>query len=200
MRNPSPASLRSVRASLSRMRRLPIVTVLLLAVAGCATDSASPADSLLPTASTQEQAPPTTAPPAVPPPDATPARDGRCPYLETTFVAETNGQQVSAVRLSADEPPACFFYRGDGGEQLRVQVLTGSDAAMAKAMVDRVAPVQTSDPATVDGGWEGGRQPTDTGAVFAVAKGGAAVVVVTNQQQTIKAGRIAEQTITALGL
>jgi hypothetical protein len=67
-------------------------------------------------------------------------------------------------------------------------------------MVDRVAPVQTSDPATVDGGWEGGKQPTDAGAVFAVAKGGAAVVVVTNQKQTIKAARVAEQAITTLAL
>lgn len=176
---------------------------LLLAVAGCVAGCADPPTDpvAVPEATTTSAAAaPTTQPPAVSPPDATPARDGRCPYLETSFAAETNGQQVSRVRLSADDPPACFFYRGDGSEQLRVQVLTGADAAVAKALVDRVAPVTTSDPAALDGGWEGGKQPTDAGAVFAVAKGGAAVVVVTNQKQTIKASRVAEQAITTLGL
>jgi hypothetical protein len=36
--------------------------------------------------------------------------------------------------------------------------------------------------------------------VFAVAKDGSAVVITTNQKQTIKAKRVAEQTITALAL
>ncbi len=182
------------------MKRLPIVIGLVLTVAGCATTTAG--DPAAPTISEQTtvQAAPTTRPPAVSPPDATPARDGKCPYLDTDFAAETNGQQVSKVRLSADEPPACFFYRGDGDEQLRVQVLSAADPAVAKALVDRVTPVATSDPASLDGGWEGGKQPTDSGAVFAVAKGGAAVVVVTNQKQTIKASVVAERVITTLGL
>jgi UPF0176 protein len=135
------------------------------------------------------------------PPELVPVRDGTCPYLQTQFVADTNGQRVSRVRLSADKPhPACFFYRPDGGEQLRVTVLVGVDPAVAEAVVDRAAPVASSDPATLPGGWQGGRQPTTTGAVFAVAKAGSAVVVVTNQKQTIKASRIAEQAITALRL
>jgi len=138
---------------------------------------------------------------AVAPPEPEPARDGGCPYLETAFVADTNGQRVSRVRLSADGPhPACFFYRADGAEQLRVQVLTGVDPLVAKAVVDRAAPVASSDPATLPGGWQGGKQPTEAGAVFAVARAGAAVVVTTNQQQTIKASRIAERVIATLGL
>ena len=133
------------------------------------------------------------------PAEPVPERDGACPYLETSFVAEANGQRVSRVRLSADEPhPVCFFYRPDGGEQLRVQVLTGVDPAVAKAVVDRAAPVASSDPATLPGGWQGGRQPTATGAVFAVARSGAAVVVTTNQKQTIRASRIAERVIATL--
>jgi hypothetical protein len=137
----------------------------------------------------------------VAPPEPVPARDGVCPYLQASFVADTNGQRVSKVRLSADEPhPACFFYRADGGEQLRVRVLVEVDPAVVKTVVDLAAPVATSDPATLPGGWQGGKQPTAAGAVFAVAKAGSAVVVVTNQKQTIKASRIAEQTITALGL
>jgi hypothetical protein len=129
-----------------------------------------------------------------------PAADGKCPYLDTAFVAEANGQRVSKVKVSADTPhPACFFYRADGRVQLTVQVYTG-DAAHAKALVDQVAPVATSDPATLSGGWAGGSQATPTGAVFAVAKDGSAVSINTNQGQTIKAKRVAEQAIKTLGL
>jgi len=66
--------------------------------------------------------------------------------------------------------------------------------------VDRVAPVATANPAQLPDGWTGGSQATDGGAVFAVAKGGTAVVVTTNQAQTIKAKRVAEKTIAELGL
>jgi UPF0176 protein len=135
------------------------------------------------------------------PPEPVPARNETCPYLDASFVADTNGQRVSTVRVSADEPhPACFFYRPDGAEQLRVRVLTGVDPAVAQAVVDRAAPVTSADAATLPGGWKGGRQPTGTGAVFAVARADTAIVVVTNQKQTIKASRVAERAIAALGL
>lgn len=176
-----------------------MVTVVALAVltAGCAPRADDPSN-----APPATSAPPsTTAMAVVLPADPVPAADGPCPYLDRTFVAQTNGQMVSRVRVSADQPhPACFFYRGNDAEQLRVQVVVSPDAAVARGVVDRVAPVVTSDPATLTGGWDGGKQPTDTGAVFAVAKDGTAVVVITNQKQTIKASRIAEQVITKLGL
>ena len=182
------------------MNRLPIVIgFVALATAGCASAPQTPAADT--TSSPPSQRTVTTTTAVVAPAEPTPARDGTCPYLSSDFVAQANGQHVSKVRLSADEPhPACFFYRGDGSLQLQVQVFHGAAPGVARAVVDRAAPVATSDPATLPGGWEGGKQPTDTGAVFAVAKAGAAVVVITNQKQTIKASRIAEQTIAALGL
>jgi UPF0176 protein len=129
-----------------------------------------------------------------------PSGDGPCPYLDTQFVMDANGQHVTAVKVSADKPhPACFFYRPDGSLQLTVQVYVG-DAATAKAVVDKAAPVKTSNPATAPEGWNGGSMPTDEGAVYAVAKGGDAVVTTTNQEQTIKARRITEQAIETLGL
>ena len=169
----------------------------LVFLAGCATQtagSASPAGTVArPPAST------VAAPPL--PPEPTPAGRAPCPYLDDDFVAQTNGQRVGRTAVSADKPhPACFFYRPDGSEQLRVQVVVAVDPATAKALVDRAAPVDTSDPATLPGGWEGGKQPTGSGAVFAVYKGGAAVVVASNQRQTIKVSRIAEQVISALRL
>lgn len=138
-------------------------------------------------------------PPApVPPPRAVAA--GPCPYLDTAAVEQANGQRVDTVRISTDQPyPACFFERGDGTEQLRTWVVQGS-AEVAGTTVDAAAPVATSDLAELPGGWSGGSQPTEQGAVFAVARGGTAVVVTTNQGQTIKARRIAEQVIANLGL
>nr|WP_231644808.1 DUF2020 domain-containing protein [Sciscionella sp. SE31] len=149
------------------------------------------------------QAPPSTrtvtAPAAQPPPPVHPARTAACPYLRKESAQDVNGQHVGQVRISADKPaPACFFYRPNGGLQLTVRPYKG-DSGTAHALVDQAAPVRTSARATDPAGWSGGSQPTDSGAVYAVAKGDAAVVVTTNQRQTIKAKEAAEQAIAALG-
>lgn len=136
---------------------------------------------------------------AVAPPQPQPAADRPCPYLDAAAVERANGQRVGAVRISAGQPPACFFERGDGSLQLRTWIVEGTQAK-AGATVDAAAPVATSDRAELPGGWSGGSQPTADGAVFAVAKQGTAVVVTTNQEQTIKARRVAEQVIANLGL
>jgi hypothetical protein len=83
--------------------------------------------------------------------------------------------------------------------QLRSWIVTATPQ-LARATVDAVAPVATSDLAELPGGWSGGSQPTADGAVFAVTRGGTAVVITTNQRQTISARQIAEQVIAALGL
>jgi hypothetical protein len=143
---------------------------------------------------------PTTSTPPVPPPIPEPATDKPCPYLTNAFIADANGQRVGKVRTSADAPhPACFFYRTDGRIQLTARIFIG-DPGQAKALVDQVAPVATANPADLPGGWTGGAQSTDTGAVFAVAKAGTAVVISTNQEQTIKAKRVAEKVIEQLSL
>jgi hypothetical protein len=133
------------------------------------------------------------------PPDPEPTADGPCPYLDESYVEETNGQRVSQVQTSTDDPPACFFYRPDGTVQLTIRIYNGEEP-VARGLVDAAAPVATSNPAELSGGWEGGSEAKDTGAVYAVAKGGTAVVVTTNQEQTIKAKQIAQESITALGL
>jgi UPF0176 protein len=157
---------------------------------------------------------PVTAPPlsSVPPPVGTtaatpalpaepqPTAAGLCPYLATGFVADANGQRVSKVKLSGDRPhPACFFYDLAGKLQLTVRVYVGEPAA-ATALVDHMAPVDSSNPATEPPGWHGGYQRTGGGAVYAVAKQGMAIVVTTDQTQTVKARTVAKQAISALGL
>ncbi len=159
-------------------------------VGGCGSNGSGPTAPASPGSQQETGAPP--------PPE--PAADGPCPYLDEAVVEQANGQRVGAVRISSDQPvPACFFERGDGSEQLRTWVVEGTPET-ARATVDAAAPVATSDLAELPGGWSGGSQPTEEGAVFAVAKDGTAVVVTTNQAQTFKARRVAEQVIANLGL
>lgn len=181
-----------------RRSTIAVGAALLLSAAAACSEPTDQADDTT-TVSVPQQ--PTATTPDPPPPPPTPTQDATCPYLDTGYVEQVNGQRVGGVRTSADTPhPACFFYRSDGNEQLRIQVLVGADPATARALVDREAPVDTSDPAQLPGGWDGGKEPTDTGSVFAVYNGGSAVVVVSNQQQTFKSGEVAEQVIAALSL
>ncbi|WP_208630125.1 DUF2020 domain-containing protein [Amycolatopsis kentuckyensis] len=134
------------------------------------------------------------------PPDPEPGATEDCPYLGSEFVAESNGQHVSKVRVSADQPhPACFFYRPDGKVQLTVRVYVG-DAKTATALVNKAAPLDSSNPASDPSGWKGGYLSSDDGAVYAVSKGGTAVIATTNQKQSVKARTVVKKTISALKL
>lgn len=172
---------------MKRALLLPLLGVL----AACGTDVAQ--NVPVPVTSTQPVVTATSATPTVPPaPQA--AKDGACPYLATSFVAEANGQRVPKVKLSTDEPhPACFFYANATEVQLTVRVYVG-DERIAKTIVNEAAP-DGSQPATSPAGWSGGYVNSNAGVVYAVAKGKAAVVVSTNQKQSIKARRIAETAI-----
>ena len=129
--------------------------------------------------------------------------DGPCRYLPAAAVQAANGERVVAVRISDTGPdrpqPACFFFAANGTVQLRTWILA-TTPQVARATVDAAAPVASSDLAQLPGGWSGGSQPTADGAVFAVSRQGTAVVITTNQRQTIGARRIAVQVIAALGL
>jgi UPF0176 protein len=180
------------------MKRLPVIIVSSALFAMLAACGSTPSESDQTDSPDQPVVDSRPAPAAPDKPE--PVADGPCPYLTSEFIGQANGQRATKVRISADKPyPSCFFYRADGAVQLTVQVFTG-DPAQAKALVDQAAPVDTSNPANSPSGWTGGSQTTDTGAVYAVAKAGNAVVVTTNQQQTIKARRVVEKAIAALEL
>jgi hypothetical protein len=134
------------------------------------------------------------------PPDPQPGATEDCPYLGSEIVAEANGQHVSKVRVSADQPhPACFFYRPDGKIQLTIRVYVGQPD-VATALVNKAAPVETSNPASDPAGWKGGYLSTDNGAVYAVSKGASAVIATTNQKQSVKARTVVKKAIAALKL
>ncbi|MBB3662671.1 MULTISPECIES: DUF2020 domain-containing protein [Prauserella salsuginis group] len=123
-----------------------------------------------------------------------------CPYLPTADAERANGQGVSEVRTSAEKPhPTCFFYRPDGEVQLTTQVFTG-EPDVATGIVNRAAPIDTSNPTEQPAGWSGGYLSGDDGAVYAVSKQGTAVVVTTNQSQSVKARTVATDVIATLGL
>ncbi|MCT1450501.1 DUF2020 domain-containing protein [Corynebacterium sp. p3-SID1194] len=163
-----------------------------------------PADST--TASGQEVAAHDSGLPAEARPEV--ARDGvtDCPYLETQFVAETNGQKVTASGTDERfDTPACVFWSYPDEPQLQVIVRHTGSAEEARAVVDHFAPVDLTDLAEDPAGWSGGRAgggviPGAVGGVYAVAKDAVAIVVLTNQKESVKAQLIAEQAIANLSL
>lgn len=182
-----------------------IVAVVCVSATACAGANAGGTDSTAPASpATGQPSAPTSAPNDQPPPEPKPTAQGPCPYLQTAWVEDANGQHIQKVEISADTPhPACFFVRPDGEVDVTVQVFSGTPKA-ANALVNRAAPVATSAPTNEPAGWSGGLESfgKTKGAVYAVRKEGTgiAVVVQTNQAQTFKAKRIAEQAIQQLRL
>ena len=183
---------------------LPVVVAVAGGLLAVATGSCGVVGSAATPVRSSQAGPSAVAPPVTPvpmaPPAPQPVAQGPCRYLSAAAVEAANGERVGAVQVSADRPhPACFFLRGDGAVQLRTWIVVATPE-VARATVDAAAPVTTSDLAELSGGWSGGSQPTTEGAVFAVARQGTAVIVTTNQRQTIGARQIAGQVIDALGL
>lgn len=205
--------------------RLRVLTVLMtagLVVSGCgapsSSDSPEAPDASAPDVSVPEapapadNATPTTsdAQPAALPLDALPVTDRNdwvgCPYLDTQFVAETNGQKVTGVGIDERfDPPACQFWSYPEEPQLTVIVRRTGSPQEAMEVVDWAAPIDVTAPADEPEGWNGGRHgggevPGRIGAAYAVANGPVAVVVFTNQDESVKAQLIAEHVIATLGL
>jgi hypothetical protein len=162
-------------------------------LAGCTqqtTGSASPVSTITSHVTvTSPAGPAAKVPPILPPAKSVSA----CPYVSNDEVSDDNGQRVASVKVSSGSDgqphPVCYFYRPDGGWQMTVRIYVGTPA-VAIAMVDQAAPVATSNPAVQPPGWNGGSASLGSKgtvrAVYAVAKGGTAIVVTTNQLQTIK--------------
>lgn len=129
------------------------------------------------------------------------AEDGECPYLDSQAVAQINGQKVLRVGVDKQfEVPACQFWSYWEEPQLTVIVREMASEGGARAVVDHYAPVAETSPAEEPTGWNGGRGSVEGGAVYAVSKGATAVVVLTDQEQSVKAQLVAEEVIGNLGL
>lgn len=124
-----------------------------------------------------------------------------CPYLDTRWVADTNGQRVTGVGIDERfDTPACVYWSYPEEPQLTVIVRHMDSVDAATAVVDWAAPIASTDPAEEPEGWSGGRFGGNGHALYAVQKGTTAVVVFSNQEQSIKPQLVAERVIDRLGL
>ena len=194
-------------------------SVIALGVAGCTTDEpeaapVAPATTAATTSATASATTATASVEAVPevegdtlPIDALPevprTAQQACPYLDTQWVADTNGQRMTGLGIDQRfSTPACVFWSFPEEPQLTVIVREMPTVEEAIAVVDWAAPIDSTEPAEEPEGWSGGRRGgTETsGALYTVQKDTTAVVVFTNQQQSLKAQLVAEEVITNLGL
>ena len=200
------------------LKTILLSSVIALGVAGCTTEepgAAPVAPATTATTSATASAPTATASvEAVPevegdtlPIDALPevprTAQQACPYLDTQWVADTNGQRMTGLGIDQRfSTPACVFWSFPEEPQLTVIVREMPTVEEAIAVVDWAAPIDSTEPAEEPEGWSGGRRGgTETsGALYTVQKDTTAVVVFTNQQQSLKAQLVAEEVITNLGL
>lgn len=203
----------SRRTAGARVSPLVVAAALTTACTVDAGDSAAPPESSAAapaTAPAEEQAPAAQVPesaqlPVDTRPEVPGGRDAQvpCPYLDTEWVANTNGQRMTGLGIDERfDPPACVFWSYPDAPQLEVLVRHMADDDTAIAVVDHFAPIDSTEPADLPGDWMGGRgaRPDAEGAVYAVQRGNTAVIVLTNQEQSFKAEQVAEETIRNLGL
>lgn len=127
--------------------------------------------------------------------------DGECPYLDSQWVAETNGQRITYQGVdNRFDTPACLIWSYPEEPQAVVLVREMPDEDAAIEVVDWAAPIKQTEPAEEPAGWSGGRGVIDERAVYAVQKGNVAVAVWSNQLQTVKAELIAKEAIKNLEL
>ena len=126
-----------------------------------------------------------------------------CPYLDATWLENTNGQKWTGTGVDKRfDTPACTFWSYEDVPQATVLVRSMSTNRDAVAVVDHFAPIDGTLKALEPDGWSGGRSRADNepGTVYAVWKDNIAVVVTSAQDQTIKPEQIATETIKNLGL
>lgn len=142
-----------------------------------------------------------TSSPVAVPPQPQPAASGACPFLHSQDVSYDTGQHVGSVKVSqvpdGQTYPMCFFYKTNGQLEVTARVYTGSPS-VATALVNQAAPIATSNPADQPAGWTGGALGSSSGSVYAVAKGGTAVIVTSDRMQTIYCRLIATTVTTYL--
>lgn len=123
-----------------------------------------------------------------------------CPYLDADWVASTNGQRVASQGIDTRFTiPACVFWSYAQQPQVTVIIRQMPTKAEAYQVVDWAAPIDSTDPVE-EAGWSGGRGVSETGSVYAVSKDTIAVVVFSDQRQSIKAQLIAHEAIAKLNL
>ena len=192
-----PVRSASVSRSIVELMRKSLLPLLALATFGISGfDSSAPAPS-----PTTEGTPTPSDAPAVNVAQTAEVNDwSDCPYIGPGWLEETNGQRLTKQGIDTRFPtPACVFWSYQDDPQATVIVREMPTVEDARAAVDWAAPIDATEPASFDG-WEGGRGVVNEHAVYAVQKDTHAVLVWSNQQQTVKSEQIAHEAIANLGL
>jgi Domain of unknown function (DUF2020) len=144
------------------------------ATTGAATTSAFPTTSA---ARTTARPKPTPAPVTI---------DAPCPYADTATVMDIIGQHLARTTVTKTTPhPGCAFYRPNAEKAAEVTVSVLPSAAAAQAQAIRLGGASAN---PVDGVADGGTVAiTAAGALLAVSKGTALVVVRINQRISLEA-------------
>jgi hypothetical protein len=187
--------------------RIPILLGLAVAgtvlAGGCDTasqDSAAPEPSTA--APTTTHLAPTTHPAPTTPARSSPTPppvtvDGPCPYADAATVMDIVGQHIERTTVTQTTPhPGCAFYRPNAEKAAEVAVSVLPDAVAAQTQAIAV-PGAGANP--VDSVGDGGTVAiTGDGAVLAVSKGAALVVVRINQRVSLEAVELAKLVVAKL--
>ena len=171
-----------------------------LLLAGCDTggqDSAAPEPATVTATAAATTVPRTTAP-ARPRPTPPPVTvDGPCPYADGPTVMDIVGQHIARTTVTRTTPhPGCAFYRTNAEKAAEVSVSVLPSAGAARTRAVRL-PGPGANP--VDSVGDGGAVAiTEEGAVLAVSKGRALVVVRINQQISLEAVELAKLVVAKL--
>ena len=195
-----PVRSASVSRSIVELMRKSLLPLLALATFGIAScDSSAPTPA--PTTTVTPEASEASETPEVNVAQTAEVNDwSDCPYIGPGWLEETNGQRLTKQGIDTRFPtPACVFWSYQDEPQATVIVRDMPTVDDARAAVDWAAPIDATEPASFDG-WEGGRGVVNEHAVYAVQKDTHAVLVWSNQQQTVKSEQIAHEAIANLGL
>jgi Domain of unknown function (DUF2020) len=172
-------------------------------LAGCQSTGSNGAAAAPPptTTATRTSKPPaptrpttTRRPSATPPPVPV---EGRCPYASIEQVAETVGQHLSRATVTPTKPfPGCSFYRPNGEQAADIQVTTLATAVAAQARAIALGGRGANPVGKLGDG--GVVAVTPTGALLAVSKGTALVVVRINQRISLEARELAGYVVARL--
>ncbi len=164
------------------------------APAGTAAPTPGPGSGSGTTAAPSRTSPPAPATASTPAP--TPV-EGRCPYLDADTVAGTVGQHITRTMVTPTRPhPGCSFYRPSGEPAVDIAVSVLADPTQAQG---RAIAIGGGAANPVTGLADGGVVAVTTdGAVLAVSKGRALVVVRINQRSSLEAKELARYVLDGL--
>jgi Domain of unknown function (DUF2020) len=179
--------------------RIVIVIGLAVAVLAAGCDTAGQ-DSAAPVPTTVAPAPTTPVRTTPPRPSPTPPPvtvDAPCPYADVAAVMDIVGQHIDRTTVTKTTPhPGCAFYRPNAEKAAEIAVSVLPDATAAQTQAIRL-PGAGANP--VDAIGDGGTVAiTDDGAVLAVSKGTALVVVRVNQRISLEAEELAKLVVAKL--